>query len=223
MRLGISLAAWVILLAAPQAMAAGFDCSKAGTAIEKAICADPKLSELDEYLGRYYAVALDTLPDAATCLKADQRDWVKSKRNPCGTKNECLTKTYLDRLGTLDGLQPGASAIKNIELPVAASLVTVIPPEPEGMKSKSKAPFVLEGKLRHENADLYNMGYAVEPKGGTARAFLFDADIGNSPSHETVRLLVETEQQSRFRVAGLTASTGGYADGECRFVYRLPK
>lgn len=222
MRLQAGLIVCAIFLGWTPALAAGFDCKKAATPVEKAICADEKLSELDEYLSRYYAVALDTMPDAASCLKADQRDWVKSSRNSCGSDTKCLTKAYLERLSILDGVQPGASALKNVELPPGPALVTILPAGAEGMRSKSKATFMLEGTLRHEQNDLYNMGYAVQPDSGPARAFLFDMDIGNSPSHDTIRTVIETEPKALFRVRGLTASTGGFADGECRFVYRLP-
>ena len=43
------------LLWSAGAAAASFPCEKAQTRIEKAICADKEVSDLDEYLGRYYA------------------------------------------------------------------------------------------------------------------------------------------------------------------------
>lgn len=43
--------------------AASFDCSKAGTPIEKAICSYPELSALDEQLASVYRVAATKAAD----------------------------------------------------------------------------------------------------------------------------------------------------------------
>ena len=56
--LGISL-----LLAAGVGSAAGFDCGKAATSAEKAICASPKVSALDGKLGDAFRAALKSHPD----------------------------------------------------------------------------------------------------------------------------------------------------------------
>lgn len=204
------------------ASAASFDCAKASTAIDKAICSDTALSALDEDLARYYAVVQDQLADAAACLKADQRDWLKSKRNACGGKTDCLRKAYLARLATLDGLQPGASAVKTMELPVAATLVTIIPPEGDGARSSSRKPVSFEGTLLHEGEDMNNMGLAVRGKDGKSHAFVLDMNIGNSPSHQTIQSLIEARDKASYRVRGLALPEGSLADGDCRFVYRLP-
>ena len=42
------------LLSSPLAHSASFDCTKASTFVEKAICSDPKLSRQDEVLGENY-------------------------------------------------------------------------------------------------------------------------------------------------------------------------
>ena len=100
-------AAFIVLatIAAPSAAkAASFDCAKARTHVDKAICGDAKLSDLDEYLGRYYEAARIALSDGADCLRDDQRRWIRVARNPCGANVACLTKAYLERLATLDGL-----------------------------------------------------------------------------------------------------------------------
>ena len=65
------------------AAAASFPCEKAQTRIEKAICADAEVSQLDEYLGRYYSGARTALRESASCLVADQRQWLSSVRNGC--------------------------------------------------------------------------------------------------------------------------------------------
>jgi hypothetical protein len=45
--------------------------------------------------------------------------------------------------------------------------------------------------------------------------------IGNSPSHDIVRGLIEGGREARFMVRGIVTSEGGFSDGACRFVYRV--
>ena len=118
----------LVLLAVAPAAAQSFDCSKAQSPVEKMICGDTGLRELDEHLGRYYAAARSELGSAASCLQSDQAQWLKATRGACRDA-PCLRTAYLNRLAELDPLQPGASAIRNIELPAEApALVWVIGP-----------------------------------------------------------------------------------------------
>ena len=75
--------ALLILLVPCAAGAASFDCAKAATRTEKAICADAELSALDEHLGRFYFAARDRLAENASCIVADQQQWLRAQRNPC--------------------------------------------------------------------------------------------------------------------------------------------
>ena len=71
--------------------AASFDCAKAGTDVEKTICANTELSELDTKMGETYTKALKLAPDPQL-LKQQQRDWLKV-RNQC-TMVSCLKAIY---------------------------------------------------------------------------------------------------------------------------------
>ena len=204
------------------AFAASFDCSKAKSEMEKAICSDQKLSALDEHLGRYYAVAVEELKDGASCLKAEQRDWVKTKRNPCAANVACLTAAYMKRLGALDALQPGASTVKYIELPMVPGLVAAIPPEADMVAEKSTKPLEIKGHLLHETVDTNNMGYAVKQTNGQSVAFVLDMNIGNSASHTMVSDLIEQQASSKFVVRGWSTAQLGFDLGRCRMIYRLP-
>lgn len=84
---------------------ASFDCRKAGTATEKAICSDIPLARLDRSLSDAYAQALSWASDDAEKAKIRdaQRKWV-AKRDACGADAACLTSAYQDRL---KALQPG--------------------------------------------------------------------------------------------------------------------
>ena len=82
------------------AFAASFDCKKAKTKVEKTICADLRLSELDEELA---AAFRDALRDARQPEKAELRKkqtaWLKA-RNGCKDKL-CTEVMYRTRLAIL--------------------------------------------------------------------------------------------------------------------------
>jgi uncharacterized protein len=223
MKLVMSALAGASLMAGTgAAKAASFDCARAKSKIEKAICADKQLSDLDEYLGHYYGGAAETLKDGASCLKADQRDWVKTVRDACGTRAACLENAYLKRLATLDNLQPGASQLKDFELPSVPVMITAIPREADTLPGKAGRPMSRRGKIVFEQVDRDNMGYAVKGVDGAAHAFVYDIDIGNSPTHDTVVGLTEQTGNAQFEVRGFSTPEGGFAVNQCRYVYLLP-
>jgi uncharacterized protein len=89
-----------LALFAGTATGASFDCAKAGTRVEKQVCADPGLSQLDEALGNEYRAAI-AHGDAS--LKASQQAWLKEVRNPCTTV-DCLLHAYEARIDQLRGV-----------------------------------------------------------------------------------------------------------------------
>ena len=84
----------------PPAHSASFDCAKASSPVEKTICADKQLSDLDELLLLSYKKALVGSANA-TALKSEQQTWLKKQRNVCADK-ACLTEAYTARLATLN-------------------------------------------------------------------------------------------------------------------------
>ena len=98
------LTALALLLAPLTAQAASFDCAKAGTATEKAICRDPALSKQDEAVAAAYKAALTLWPAGnwATYLRTEQRNWLKDRDGICkGGDIPCLKRDYALRLGYL--------------------------------------------------------------------------------------------------------------------------
>jgi uncharacterized protein len=87
------------------AYAAGFDCARASTRVEKLICGDAELSRLDEQLNAAYKDAIQDKTQAAPIRKA-QRQWLDA-RNRCGNA-ECLRRSYLARLQALAPEEDGA-------------------------------------------------------------------------------------------------------------------
>ncbi|MBI4923834.1 MAG: DUF3298 domain-containing protein [Devosia nanyangense] len=94
-RLVLALAA--LLFLAPIAEAASFDCGKAATSFEKAICSSPELSQQDEILAQAYATALGGLSKvAAGEVKATQHDWLGYAERICSDDAEPIKGTYTD-------------------------------------------------------------------------------------------------------------------------------
>lgn len=92
-----------LLLVSPSVFAASFDCDKAATFIENAICDNSEISNLDDTLSSSYRSALKDF-DKADAIKLAQRDWIK-KRNLC--KNEvCLKNSYIQRIKALAVYDP---------------------------------------------------------------------------------------------------------------------
>ncbi len=88
-----------------RAPAASFDCARAATPIERAICADAGLARLDRQVAEVYQQKLrDSYePGAKDKLKQGQRDWLATRNKMCGgpAPGACLTKLYGARLDVL--------------------------------------------------------------------------------------------------------------------------
>ncbi|MFO1183388.1 MAG: lysozyme inhibitor LprI family protein [Bauldia sp.] len=95
-----ALALMTLGAAPPPAGAASFDCAKAATAIEKAICADPAVSALDSRLQERYDAVLALSLDPAR-LRSDQRAWLAETRADAA-KRGTLAAAYASRVAALD-------------------------------------------------------------------------------------------------------------------------
>jgi uncharacterized protein len=85
--------------ACPMVVGASFDCAKASSPIEKSICADKQLSELDEALSAAYKSALANAADPQA-VKDRQRAWLIEERNKCQDAS-CLKNAYTKRQNEL--------------------------------------------------------------------------------------------------------------------------
>lgn len=94
-----SIFALALLLGAmPLARAASFDCGKAATWVEQAICRDPDLSVLDERMAEAFRAARAGAADPDALL-GEQRRWLE-RRNGCGNTT-CLHALYEARVRAL--------------------------------------------------------------------------------------------------------------------------
>jgi uncharacterized protein len=207
------------------APAASFDCGKAVTAVEKAICASPEVSDLDEYLGRYFQAARAEVGSAGACLVRNQRDWLRGTRNKCADA-ACLKPVYLARLAELDALQPGASALKNVELPRVKTLVWIVPAAEDTVAAPPPAkpePFVLTGKLVDDVAG--GDGYVLQDAQGVKHVLLSLMFINKSSGVRLETLALDKSATFEARGQRETSSDGTahFAPGACTFLYRLPE
>lgn len=91
----------VSLLAAGSGHAASFDCSKATTPTEHAICDNPQLSHLDDQTaGLYYTLVSGGAPQATASVEAVKKEQASflTKRNQCGANYNCLIDAYTNQI-----------------------------------------------------------------------------------------------------------------------------
>ncbi|MBC7669006.1 lysozyme inhibitor LprI family protein [Caulobacter sp. DWR2-3-1b2] len=82
--------------------AASFNCAKARTADEKAICANLALNDKDVRMSVLYDINRKTLAMGGRgSLEDAQRQWLRDRRT-CGANRACLNRAYDRRLSDLD-------------------------------------------------------------------------------------------------------------------------
>ncbi len=103
----IALCSFAFILSTSGIYSASFDCSKAETKTEKAICSDEELSELDEMLGKVYSKALIAINKTRNpekqkeSLKLQQRLWVTETQQRCDGERECLKRVTQRKIDSL--------------------------------------------------------------------------------------------------------------------------
>ena len=100
-RLAAAATVALIALAAP-AGAASFNCGKAATADEQAICASSVLSDLDVQMAKLYGVRMQIpmLMGARGAAQDEQRAWLADRR-ACGGDVACIVQSYQQRIAEL--------------------------------------------------------------------------------------------------------------------------
>ena len=81
-----------------------FDCAKADTTIEKAICADPDLASLDAELATAYKQAVARAGDDQSLVRGEERWWISEINRDCDHSNpgDCIREAYAKRLAELE-------------------------------------------------------------------------------------------------------------------------
>lgn len=79
------------------AAAASFDCAKAGTPFEHAICDSPELSAADDRLAKTYQTAIGGLSEnALAAVRGDQRTWLDFAGRACAPEAKPMTSGSYD-------------------------------------------------------------------------------------------------------------------------------
>lgn len=105
-RAGWAHGRWIELVAGPTSVEAGrgpsFDCARARTPPEQAICESAELSQLDAKMSAVFEAALfATVNESETdAARSAQRDFM-AQRDRCGSDSACLTQAYSERLSAL--------------------------------------------------------------------------------------------------------------------------
>ena len=103
----------LLALAPSPAPAASFDCTKARTPDERAVCADPNLSALDSEMGGlWYAFSRFPMMMGSSGARRDDAKQFLAERGACGSNAACIGAAYKARIAALrEGV---ASAITNM-------------------------------------------------------------------------------------------------------------
>jgi uncharacterized protein len=98
----IFLISILLFCAASTVNAASFDCTKAASHVEKLICSNSEISELDDEVNIDYHKTLDeTNNGLRTDLIKQQKHWLKFMRNRCSDEL-CLKHAYWSKLAELE-------------------------------------------------------------------------------------------------------------------------
>ncbi|HVY13638.1 MAG TPA: lysozyme inhibitor LprI family protein, partial [Rhodopila sp.] len=110
------------------AVGQSFDCTKASNPVDRAICASPRLRQLDSELATAYAAALKRDPAQTDLIRQAQRSWA-SGRSACVAPvrgsgrntpaEQCLATAYATRLAAL--APPAATATEAPRAPARAT------------------------------------------------------------------------------------------------------
>ena len=108
--IAIALLGIVALTASQESWAQSFNCAKAGTPDEIAICNDPWLGQLDEEMSSIFYSLMNELVRAdpqgyrsqQADLKAEQREWLR-RRGTCYADAACIGSSYSKRIEELRG------------------------------------------------------------------------------------------------------------------------
>jgi uncharacterized protein len=96
----------------PLVFAASFDCNKARTLVEQAICSNAELSSLDEQMAMEYKEALRKTENKES-IETNRKKWLATRNNCKNIK--CLKAVYEDRISELRRLSGHSSYVDKLE------------------------------------------------------------------------------------------------------------
>jgi uncharacterized protein len=97
--LGIATA---VLATVTPAAATDFSCRDARSAAERAICADVRLSKLDDRMATSYGRLWSVSGQRSRLELRDYQHRFLNARNACGWDTRCIREAYMDQISVLD-------------------------------------------------------------------------------------------------------------------------
>lgn len=150
------------------AHAASFDCSKAASRVDSAICASPKVSKLDSDLATAYQSALKSAVDVGA-FKSAQRAWIKNIRDAC-MDEACLIEAYSNRVRELTSvLKQGSVASDSPTQGSTAANTTTLKASAQD-RSGGSLPIEFEAKQDNGGFD----ASATDPRYEATGGIVFD-------------------------------------------------
>jgi len=198
--LWVGLAALLWLAAPVATRAASFDCARAGTPTEKAICEDPAVSKLDEDVAAAFKAAQGLWPAGnwSAYIRTEQRQWLKDRSGVCKADVACLKQDYARRLTFLThpslkwmgryvaGRCPSDGAYLDVTQSYPEAGIDVelyICPDPKGnMLLQASGDVDTSGRMNFEDA-------------GCPRVLAFAQDTGTLSAPKTERCALVTDER----------------------------
>jgi len=215
-------ALFLLLAAAGPVLAASFECQRNENRVERLICSDSVVSDLDEVMARFYAGAQSALKENASCLKPDQQEWLR-KRNACKDA-PCMDRVYRERLGELTPLQPGINLRRRLDVPEVPQLVGALAPEADRLMAPAIASRAgsATGQLVYDDKQ---GAFVIREKSGHQTIVLLDIMRGGDnatqfPVMEQVHRGATITARGRLAVKG--GGTPVFDRRHCVYLYRLP-
>jgi uncharacterized protein len=108
---GLVLASVLLLgFGAGMAEAASFNCARARTADERAICADRALNDQDVRMALLFDISRHLVAMGRRGqLEDEQTAWLRG-RKACGANRQCLASAYRHRIARLQGVVDGVAS-----------------------------------------------------------------------------------------------------------------
>ncbi|WP_158238520.1 peptidoglycan-binding protein [Pollutimonas subterranea] len=178
-----------------------FDCARASTSTELAICNNAALSGLDSLLSTLYnGLLAGAKPALAQQINADQKGWIR-QRNQCAGDSDCIQMAYSNRLAAL---QVAGSTSAQISPFVPSALGSVVAAPASG-----NAPFAAAGPeagqtvaVRGERDDLRRLLHPPQDINPVKLRFFQGIPIMEYPtSHQFFSLLMLREVPGYFQSA----------------------
>ncbi|MFO1132418.1 MAG: lysozyme inhibitor LprI family protein [Hyphomicrobiales bacterium] len=228
------LATFVLLTLTTPAHA--FDCAKASTAVETAICADPQLKRLDGQLSdAYAAVKAASTPPEQKMLARSQKRWIAEREYCSGDESgvtACIAQKTRDRLSLLlgapeSGPGPGAKMVPLFlvqdgttrQWDIDMALLRFADPQTAGEKAFNRLVdgILKQAKLGPHGEDTHDMVYAMEdtlsltfasPRLVSARRDFYINEGGAHGNYGTDNFNIDMTSGRRLAIADVVDAAG---------------